>query len=332
MQLAFHPCMETFIKGREWSLLTPLEWAASGFEIRLVESHESRRTDSEIEGLIEENWEDRQAERKRNGIFVEEPWPKTGYRRHQLDLENRVITIVVNQANWKSMQGTDFNPKFFEVMLKRFNERSLRELSLPSCHEDPAFQNFIRPYLDGAMSQCAAVETKSGYPLGLRSDEVGVAPGVWHVPGGYLPGIGEGIYKSKVPEVDGKPIVARRIFTLDADSLKDNAKVNLYKESGSQLSRARAEIVYTGLAYELPSHSIEFLSVIRTDLDSFGTNWEHVEGKMRHYKLEDLPGLLNHPDALPGGVLNAAEAALSVAYIQKRGLGSVGELKFLSKI
>ena len=324
----------TFISGnkkeQEWSLLTPLEWVVTGFDTRFLEGPE-RKTDSQIEELIEKNWENRQAERGRKGLFIEEPWPKTGYRGHDLDLAHRLMTVRISPADWKAMQGTHYNPEFYTLMLDRFNGRSRTKLPPENMHGDASFQAFIMPFLDGATAQCAAVETNAGYPVGLRSDEVGVAPGMWHVPGGYLPGVGQGIYKTEVPVVNGRPIIGRKVFTPDTASMADNARVNLFKESGSQINMAGAEVIYTGLIYEMPNHSVEFISIARTDLERFGTNWEHMRGKMFHYVLNDIPSLLNDPGALPGGVLNAAEAALAVAYLRKKGLDSIGEFRRISK-
>ncbi len=320
----------TFVRALEWHLMTPLEWAASGFEIRLTENPDGRRTDSEIEDLIEENWENRQADRTRKGIFVEEPWPKTGYRAHHLNLDERVIEVMVSPADWKSMQGTHYNPEFFELMLKRFNERSQKKLSLPSAHENTMFQSFIAPYLDGALSQCSVIYTGRGIPIGFRSDEVGVADNIWHVPGGYLPGPGEGIYKSEVPILEGTPIVEKKVFTLDVESMRANAGVNLFKESGGLLPPGKAKIEYIGVIYELPNHGVQFLSVVHTNIESFGRNWEHKEGQMRHYPIDDIPRLVNNPNFVLGGIiLRGGEANLVVAYVREKGLERIAEFPFV---
>ena len=315
--------MATFIEGRQWSLVTPLEWALSDFEIKFTEGPE-RRTDSQIEELIEKNWEKRQAERKQKGIFMEDPWPKTGYRGHTLDLAGRVLTLHVSPANWKAMQGTHFNPEFFELMLKRYNGQSRTKLSSGNMHRNPNFQEFIRPYLDGALGQCAAIKTAAGFPIGFRSDEVGVADNIWHVPGGYLPGIGEGIYKSEVPLIDGKPIVYKERFTPDVESMKQNAIVNYYKESGRRLNPLGAIVHYTGMMYELPNHSMVILSVVDSTLDAFGTNWEH--DSMRHFRTSELPKLLGSPQEVLGGkILMGGEAALALAYSRENGLDGISD-------
>ena len=214
-------------------------------------------------------------------------------------------------------------------MLSRFNKLSRNKLSLPGAHIDSLFQGFILEYLDGAMSQCSAIYTGSGFPVGFRSDEVGLANGVWHVPGGYLPGISQGIYKSEVPVVDGRPIVSKMTFTPDAESLKANALVNLYKESGRMLMPSNAEISYIGIIYELPFHGVQFVSVVETGLKSFGMNWEH--DKMMHCKPEDVPALLNRPDMIAGSMLRGGQACLAVAYLREKGFERTREFTFLSQ-
>ncbi len=321
----------TFIRGPEWSLMTPLEWAVSGFEIKFRRVRR-QRTNPELDELIEENWEKRQDERRSKGVFVEEDWPKTGYRGHCIDTKTKELTVFVSSAGWRNMQGTHYNPKFYKAMLKRFNRYACVRLSLGDAHSDKLFKAFIRQYLDGAISQCSAIETKAGFPLGFRSNEVGVAPGIWHVPGGYLPDIGHGIYKSEVPVVDGKPIVDRETFTPDVGSMKDNAMVNLYKESGGKLNPKATKVIYTGMIYEMLNHAVQFISLVETDLGLFGTNWEHETGKMRHYKLDDIPDLLNQPGSLPGSILKGGQACLAVAYIRKKGLGSVDKFGFIEQV
>ncbi len=327
--------MATFIasnngNGREWFMLTPLEWLTD-FRIELVEGG-GRISDSEIEELIEKNWKKCQKERESRNVFVEEAWPKTGYRWHQLDMEKKVLRMGVGPADWKSMQGTHYNPEFFELMLKRFNERSRVKLSRENMHVSPAFRGFIRPYLDGALSQCSAIRTKGGFPLGFRSSEVGVAENTWHVPGGYLPGIGEGIYKRAVPVIDGKPIVEKEVFTPDAESMRQNAIVNLYKESGRLLSPKETRVEYAGLIYELPNHAVQFVSIVDTPLERFGTNWEHEQGRMRHIPLEDIPSLLNNSTRLlKGSILPGAQCSLALAYLKEKGLERVVDFALIRR-
>ncbi len=317
--------------GLEWQMLTPLEFV-NGFKVEFFEAGE-RRTDSEIEELIEKNWENRQKERKSRNVFVEEPWPKTGYRWHQLDMEKRVLRMGVGPADWKSMQGTHYNQEFFDLMLRRFNERSRTNISKGELNNNAEFGEFIRPYLDGALSQCSAIKASEGFPLGFRSSEVGVAENTWHVPGGYLPGIGEGIYKSAVPVIGGKPIVEKAVFTPDIDSMVQNAIVNLFKESGQLLNPKETKVEYTGLIYELPSHAVQFVSIVDTPLERFGTNWEHEKGRMLHIPLEAIPHFLNNSARLlKGSILQGAQCSLALAYLRKKGLECVSDFSFIKSI
>jgi hypothetical protein len=174
------------------------------------------------------------------------------------------------------------------------------------------------------------IYTASGIPIGFRSDEVGVADNIWHVPGGYLPGPGGAIYKSEVPMLEGKPIVEKKVFTLDVESMRANASVNLFKESGGLLPPTKAKIEYIGVIYELPNHGVQFLSVVDTSIERFGRNWEHKEGQIRHYSTDDIPSLVNNPaSVLAGRILRGGEANLVVAYVREKGLDRIAEFPFV---
>ncbi len=319
----------TRISGPQWSLVTPLEWTLSGFDIEFKEGPE-RKTDSELEALIDEHWSGLQSRRHALGMREEKPWPKTGYRSHYLDHKRKVLVIRYSPANWKANLGTNHNPEFFRVLLSRYNHKRRKNLELAEALTDKSFQRFALQHLDGSMSQCAAVETSQGYIVGHRSSDVGVEPDIDHVLGGYLPGIGRGIYKVAVPKIDGSPIVEVEVFGPNHESLVANALVNLYQETGGQLNPRTTQVRYTGLIME-SNLSTQFLSMATsTGIVGSGRNWENREGSMRYYKPDDIPAYVNKPEMVAGGLLRSGQACLVAAYVREKRLFGVGQFPFLT--
>src|SRR3989338_147003 len=268
---------------RDWILLTPAEWIIGGFEIRFGECR-ARVRDSEIDELIEKRWEE---------IKGTVAWRKTGFRSLEFDLEKRVLTICVENDDWKAYQGTNLNPDFYRAMLSRFNRAHSANLQEWDMVNSLEFLLFAMKYSANILAQCHAVITPDGIPIGMRSGVVGVEQGVWHVPGGYFQEVGGGIYKADVPVHNGIPVTSIDRFGVNPESvglshLKANAVCNLYDESGGACVLSDGDIFYTGLVWELTANvnNVELIGMARSGVP-FGKDWEHEQ--MLHIPLNKLP-------------------------------------------
>ncbi len=304
---------------REWRLLTPVEWVKGGFEIRLAEGA-PRLKDSEIDELIEEFSE------SHGGV---EEFPKTGYRSLALDLEARVATLRVSNDEWKSYMGTNENPRFFEVMVKRFNKACGTNLSWGEAMGSLGFFDFANKYSANALAQCHSVLTPSGVVVGERSGRVEVERETWHVVGGYFQAVGADIYKKGVPKHNGIPVTNLKKFgtapeSVSEEHLKANAICNIYDESNGTLVPSPDDISYVGIVHELTNNNVELIGIVRTGVSAIGKDWEH--GRILHIPLDRIPQFASGQAMVPAG-----QAALVCAYLREKGLERISDFPFVRR-
>lgn len=303
--------------GREWALLTPVEWIKEGFEVRFAEGAE-RKTDSEIDELIEKNWE----KRGRGAA-----WLKTGFRALELDLEKKVATLRVHNDDWKAYIGTNENPEFYGVMLRRFNRARIANHVLPQVKDNPQFMAFAAEYSANPLAQCHAILTNEGVPVGRRSANVGVEQGVWHVPGGYFQDVGGSIYKKDVPLYMGVPVTPVKRFGTTPGSvterhLKANAICNIFEESGGILIPSEDDIAYTGIVWQSTNNMVELTGIVKANGGRFGIDHEHEV--VLNVPVSHLPAFAKNHQMVPSG-----QAALVAAYACMNGLERVNDFPIL---